>query len=121
MSHILSRIFKKPLGTKGGTAYAYPRPSEQCKKQAAGWGEGAGEVLTWALEHDYEGVALVLRLQRDRVLVARALENLGDVGSGQAQGEAAIAAVVVEAIAADQQLAERDMARVHRLHGDPGL
>lgn len=80
-----------------------------------------GSRLTFALEHEGEDVRRVLRLQRHLVRVPRALENLGDVGHGEADREVAIAPVVVEPVAADQHRAQGDVARVHRLHRDARL
>lgn len=78
-------------------------------------------LLTFALEHNGEGIRGVLRLEGDRVVVAGALKNLGDVTHRQAERDTAVASVVVEPIATDHQCAQGDVAGVHRLHRDARL
>lgn len=72
-------------------------------------------MLTWAFEHESEGVALILSLKCNHIVVARALENLGYAGKVETQRQAAIAAVVLEALSPHQQRNQRNMRRIHRL------
>ena len=59
-------------------------------------------------------VGLVIRLERDNVVVVAALEHLAHRGEVDAQRDVAVAPVVVETVRAQQQRHERDVARVLR-------
>lgn len=72
-------------------------------------------ALTWRLEHEGEGVGLVLGLECDDVLVAGALEDLAQVAQVQAQRDVAVAAEVVKALRSQLQRAQGHVRRVHRL------
>ena len=72
-------------------------------------------MLTRALEHEGESVALVLGLEGDRIIVARALEHLLDRLEVEAERQGAVAAVVLEAVIAHQERHERNVRSVHRL------
>ena len=70
--------------------------------------EGRGQEtdcggLTGRLEHEGEGVASVLGLEGDDVVVSGALEHLGDGREVEAEGDGAVAAVVLKALAAHQE------------------
>ncbi|KAJ8544259.1 hypothetical protein ON010_g12008 [Phytophthora cinnamomi] len=76
---------------------------------------GKNGKRTGGLEHDVERVAVVLRRERQGVVVARALEDLGQRRRLHAQRDVAVAAVVLEALGAQQQRHERHVRAVHGL------
>ncbi len=71
--------------------------------------------LTWALEHESKSVALILSLESDNIVISRALENLGDAGEVEAEGKAAIASVMLEALASHQKRDEGNVGGIHCL------
>lgn len=73
-------------------------------------------MLTGRLEHEGEGVASILGLEGDDVVVAGALEDLGDRGKVEAERDGAVAAVVLESLATHQKRDERNVRGVHGLH-----
>jgi len=70
-----------------------------------------------ALEQESELLPLVLGLEGYHVVVVGALEDLAEVGGVEAEGDVAVAPVVVEAVAAESDDAEGDVGGVHRLDG----
>ena len=79
-----------------------------------------GLHLILALKHEGDGVAAVLSLHGDDVIVAGALEHLGHVVEVHAHAEGAVAPEVVEAVRAQHEGHEGDMGRVHGLEAEPG-
>mmetsp|Transcript_6420 Transcript_6420/g.16232 ORF Transcript_6420/g.16232 Transcript_6420/m.16232 type:complete len:291 (+) Transcript_6420:88-960(+) len=74
--------------------------------------------LLLALEHERDGVTLVVRLDGELVFVASTLENLAHRVEVDAQGHIAIAAVVLEALGTQKHGHQRDVTAVHRLQAD---
>lgn len=74
-------------------------------------------ILSLGLEHEGEGVALVLGLEGHDVVVAGALEDLGHVGRVEAEGDGAVAPEVVEAGGAEGDGHEGHVGGVHGLDG----
>jgi len=75
---------------------------------------------TLTLKDEGDGVALLVGLDGDAVVVAGALEDLVHGGERDAERDRAVAAEVLEAVLAQQQRHERHVARVHGLQRDAG-
>ena len=93
-------------GGGGRATNAAGRATRAVAKRAA----GAGTVQAGGTCAAH--VSLVIGLERHDVIIVAALEHLAHRREVDAQGDVAIAAVVVEAIGAQQQRHERDVARV---------
>ncbi|KAI3419455.1 uncharacterized protein J3R85_013140 [Psidium guajava] len=76
--------------------------------------------ITGALEHESDGVAAAVGLERDDVVVASTPEHPGRVAEVDARGDVAVAAVVVEALWAEEEGDEGHVAGVHGLEREPG-
>ena len=74
-------------------------------------------ILSLGLEHEGEGVSLVLGLEGHDVVVAGALEDLGHVGRVEAKGDGAVTPEVVEAGGAEGDGHEGHVRGVHGLDG----
>ena len=74
-------------------------------------------ILALGLEHEGEGVALVLGLEGHDVVVAGALEDLGHVGGVEAEGDGTVAPEMVEAGGAEGDGHEGHVGGVHGLDG----
>lgn len=79
-----------------------------------------GREHTGALEHEGDGIAAVVGLQRDDVVVAGALEHFRHVVEVHPHGDVSVAAVVLEALRPEQQRHQRHVAGVHGLQREPG-
>lgn len=77
------------------------------------------KTRTGALEHEGDGVAAIVGLEGDDVVVAGALEHLGHVVEVHSHGKIAVAAVVLEALGSEEQSHQRHVAGVHGLEREP--
>jgi hypothetical protein len=75
---------------------------------------------TGGLKHEGDRVSAVVGLDGDDVVIASAAQHLGHVGKVHAHGEVTVAAVVLEALGAEQEGDEGDVAGVHGLEGEAG-
>ena len=69
--------------------------------------------LLGRLEHELNLIAVVLGLERDDVVVAAALEDLGHAAQVDAQGNVAVRAVKLEALGAKEKGNERHVRGIH--------
>lgn len=74
--------------------------------------------LTGAFKHESDGVAAVVGLDGDDVVVASAAKHLGHVVEVHAHGEITVAAVVLEALGSQKESNQCHVARVHGLEGE---
>lgn len=77
-------------------------------------------TLTGALKHEGDGVAAIVGLEGDDVIVSGTLQHLGHVVEVHAHGDVAVAAIVLEALGSEEQSHQSHVARVHGLKRKPG-
>ncbi|KAJ1390317.1 hypothetical protein SESBI_37532 [Sesbania bispinosa] len=75
---------------------------------------------TRAFEHEGDGIAAIIGLDGDDVVVAGAFQHLGHVIEVHAHGDVAVAAVVLKPFRPKQQRHQSHVTGVHGLKGEPG-
>lgn len=93
----------------------WPNESPFLSRRQVRWRGGKG---TLALKSEGDHAAGVLGPEGDGIVVTGALEDLGHGAQVDAELEAAVAAVVLEALGVEHEGDQRDVARVHGLEGD---
>ncbi|KAM2617877.1 hypothetical protein COP2_035808 [Malus domestica] len=73
-----------------------------------------------AFEHEGDGIAAVVSLDGDDVIISGAPEHLGHVAEVHTHGDVAVASVVLEALRSEKEGNECHVAEVHDLKGEVG-
>jgi len=78
------------------------------------------ERLTGALKHESDGIATIIGLNGDDIVITGALEHLGHVSKVHPHGNVPIATIVLEPLSSEEQSNKSDMAGVHGLERETG-